>query len=75
MEQFDPPAAAGRAEVDHDLRQLDVIGAQFDGIEAALRRIDAGDYGRCSTCGSALPDDVLDADPLAGACAAHRSPG
>lgn len=75
MEQLETPAAAGRADVDQDLRQLDVIVAQLDGVESALRRIDAGDYGRCGTCGSTLPDVLLDADPLADACAAHRRQG
>jgi RNA polymerase-binding transcription factor DksA len=46
----------------HDLRQ----------IEAALHRIDIGDYGRCVKCGTTIEDarlDVLPATPFCRACA------
>ncbi len=44
------------------------IEADLDALDAALRRMDDGSYGRCNRCGAALPADGLDADPLRVAC-------
>ena len=40
----------------------------LDEIEAALARIDAGTYGSCVRCGSAIPVERLQMRPFAGAC-------
>lgn len=43
-------------------------------IEAALGRIEAGEYGDCVTCGSRISEerlDVLPATPFCRTCAAH----
>jgi RNA polymerase-binding transcription factor len=37
-------------------------------IEAALRRIDEGTYGVCSSCGKPIPEDRLEALPWATLC-------
>ncbi len=37
-------------------------------IEEAIARLDAGDYGRCVTCGAVIPDERLDALPHATSC-------
>lgn len=37
-------------------------------IEAALRRIDSGEFGFCEECGADLPDKRLDFDPMAERC-------
>lgn len=37
-------------------------------IDAALARIDAGTYGQCSGCGTAIPPERLDAMPAAAHC-------
>ena len=37
-------------------------------IEAALARIDAGTYGACVHCGTAIPVERLQMRPFAGAC-------
>ena len=39
-------------------------------IDAALARIDAGTYGRCVTCGAAIPEERLELRPFAGRCVA-----
>ena len=55
-----------------DDRQL---AAQFrddlDAVEGALERLDAGTYGLCDTCGTAIDDTVLAANPQARSCRAH----
>lgn len=37
-------------------------------IEAALRRVDGGDYGWCVTCGEAIAPKRLEADPTVPTC-------
>ncbi|MGD2132782.1 MAG: TraR/DksA C4-type zinc finger protein [Maricaulaceae bacterium] len=39
-------------------------------IDAALARLDAGEYGWCVTCGEAISADRLSIDPAAPQCAA-----
>ncbi len=37
-------------------------------IEAARARVDAGTYGRCEVCGEPIPDQRLEARPVARTC-------
>ena len=37
-------------------------------IEAALKRIEDGTYGRCSNCGRQIPEERLEARPYATLC-------
>ncbi len=46
--------------------RLDAI--QLAAIEAALERIDRGDYGRCADCGQALSNPRLAAIPWVARC-------
>ncbi len=39
-------------------------------IEAALKRIEEGEYGSCAECGGEIAEKRLEVDPLAGACIA-----
>ncbi|HEY2931985.1 MAG TPA: TraR/DksA family transcriptional regulator [Acidobacteriota bacterium] len=48
----------------------DVERAQFVAIEAALRRIDDGTYGKCEDCGEEIPAKRLEAVPWAPRCTA-----
>lgn len=53
----------GSAElVLNDLRGL------LDEVEAALGRIESGDYGRCERCGAAIGDERLEALPTTRFC-------
>ena len=40
----------------------------LDEIEAALRRIDEGTFGRCAVCGSPIDEERLEAVPYATLC-------
>jgi len=42
--------------------------AELDRIEAALRRIDAGNYGICDVCGAAIGAQVLLNNPAQAIC-------
>ena len=40
----------------------------LDRVEAALARLDAGNYGVCEECGKKISDQRLEAMPQAGRC-------
>lgn len=42
-------------------------------IEAALRRLDEGEYGFCVTCGDAIEADRLALDPATPFCITHAN--
>ncbi|MGO9558105.1 MAG: TraR/DksA family transcriptional regulator [Acidimicrobiales bacterium] len=52
---------------------LQAAEQRLDEIEAALERLEQGSYGRCASCGSAIGNLVLDADPLVTTCEGCRS--
>jgi DnaK suppressor protein len=43
-------------------------------IDAALARIDAGTYGRCTHCGTTIPEERLELRPFTATCVACSSP-
>lgn len=50
-------------------RMLDSIRTDVSQIRRALARIESGDYGRCATCGSRIPDERLQVLPFVAHCA------
>lgn len=50
---------------------LDALEARYDGVIAALSRIDAGTYGLCEECSAPIAPERLEANPSATTCAAH----
>ena len=63
---------ADRMAADH-AATLDRIAGDLGAVEAAMRRLDDGTYGRCEVCGTAIPEDQLGSDPLAVRCGQHRA--
>lgn len=61
IEAFEGSAAI---EVELEARLLEV--------DSALARIEAGTYGICRACGSAVESERLHANPAAPTCIAHR---
>jgi RNA polymerase-binding transcription factor len=51
--------------------QLAAIGADLDGVEQALERLDAGTYATCEICGATIVEQLLEADPVRRRCGAH----
>ena len=45
----------------------------LEAIEAALRRIEEGTYGKCTRCGRPIPEERLEAKPYASLCIDHQS--
>lgn len=65
---------ATEVENDDVLEELDDVSrGEAAAIRAAVRRIDAGTYGRCARCGSAIGDARLTALPFATTCVACAS--
>lgn len=49
--------------------------AHLEEVEAALRRVSDGSYGRCAVCGSAIAPGRLEARPTARTCIEHADRG
>jgi RNA polymerase-binding transcription factor DksA len=67
-DEHDPEGATiayERARITALINQADSDAAE---IRLALQRIDAGTYGRCEQCGSAIAAERLDARPVARRC-------
>ena len=43
-------------------------------IDAAMARFEAGAYGRCVSCGSAMPGEPLEFRPCAATCVTCQQP-
>jgi RNA polymerase-binding protein DksA len=56
--------------VDVNLSEVDRDAAELRRIDAALTRLNAGNYGACSVCGQEIPVQRLEAEPTAQRCVA-----
>jgi DnaK suppressor protein len=59
----DPVAQRRAADLKETIEQVD----------AALARIDAGTYGACTKCGTAIPEERLELRPFSATCVACTS--
>ncbi len=55
-------------ERERDLSILEQIEGELDGVDEALRRIEAGSYGICEACGRPIEDARLAVLPAARFC-------
>jgi len=60
-------------EREKDLSILEQVEAELADVEHAMRRLDDGTYGTCEVCGSAIPDERLEALPAARLCLEHQA--
>jgi hypothetical protein len=73
-EVVDPPAPAPAAAAPSAPEAgitPDVLELELRAVDAALARLDRGDYGRCGVCNLVLDDAVMAADPTVAVCPAH----
>lgn len=56
------------SELDRENALIERERDEREDIEAALKRIDDGTYGRCVDCGQPIPDERLEARPEAARC-------
>jgi DnaK suppressor protein len=68
LDQHPADAASYLSDNDRDDALREVVEERRQQVTAALRRIDAGSFGRCVDCGVELPEERLDARPEAERC-------
>lgn len=68
IDQHSAEAASELTEMERDDALREVVDNQREQVLEALSRLDGGTYGRCVDCGTALPDERLDARPEAARC-------
>jgi RNA polymerase-binding protein DksA len=61
-------AATQVFEQQRDLALRDHAQTQANAVDGALARLDAGTYGRCTTCGKPIAPERLEALPAAAHC-------
>ena len=69
-DEHDPEGATIAFERQHVAALLDQARDHLADIEAALRRVDDGSYGRCESCGQPIASGRLAARPTATRCVA-----
>ncbi len=67
-DEHDPEGATIAFERQHVAALLGQARGQLDSIDAALRRLDEGRYGRCERCGQPIAPERLAARPTATRC-------
>ena len=60
-------------EREKDMSILEQVEAELADVEHALRRLDDGTYGTCEVCGTAIPDERLEALPATRLCLEHQA--
>jgi len=63
--QHPADAASATEGRTRDLSLIEQIESELHDVEDALRRLDDGSYGRCVICGRPIPDERLEAQPMA----------
>lgn len=66
-------AGAATAERTEVLGLVDTLKSQLDAVDAALARIEAGNYGICATCGQPIDPARLEARPASIHCVDCKS--
>ena len=67
-DEHDPEGATLAFERQHAAALLEAAREQVAAVDAALRRLAAGRYGRCDRCGRPIGEDRLAARPAALTC-------
>jgi DnaK suppressor protein len=73
LAQDNDDAPQRETERELDLAMSDLETRELGEVSAALRRLQAGDYGLCRDCGAEIPFDRLKAEPWALRCVACES--
>lgn len=63
LSRMDALQGQAMAQASERQRRTDLVR-----IEAALKRLDDGDYGYCLDCGEEIPEKRLEIDPAAALC-------
>lgn len=68
------PADQGTENFERERVQaiIDQIETRIEEVDAALHRLDSGEYGRCQVCGKEIPEERIAARPEARYCVEHQ---
>jgi len=69
---MDPHTDGSLLEREVDDSMLHQLDSELRDVEAALRRLASGAYGRCEVCGAPIGDERLRAVPAASRCTSHQ---
>jgi DnaK suppressor protein len=67
-DEHDPDGATNGYERAKATALLESARERVDQLDAAIARLDAGTYGLCASCGSAIGDERLEALPATESC-------
>lgn len=73
MDQHPAEAGTETHDFERDESIRDSVEAELREVDDAFARLDAGTYGRCEVDGEPIPDERLQAVPLARRCATHQA--
>ncbi len=72
LDQHQADAASDVFEREVELSIVERVVADLADVEAALERVGTDTFGRCESCGTAIPDERLESVPATRYCADHR---
>lgn len=72
MDQHQADAASETLEAEIDATILDMARSRVEELELAFRRLAAGTYGVCESCGEPIADERLEAEPATRFCVGHE---
>lgn len=72
MDQHQADAGTETFEQELTATVLAMEDGRLADVRHALRRLEAGTYGTCETCGTPIPDERLEAAPAARFCVTHE---
>jgi len=72
LDQHPADVASEMFEREKELGIREQVEADLDAVCDAFRRVDLETYGRCETCGAAIPDERLVAVPATRFCVDHE---
>lgn len=73
VDQHPADIATETFEREKDTALLTTLRARQGEIDAALQRVEAGEYGLCEACGGPIGDERLEAFPMARYCIEHQA--
>jgi RNA polymerase-binding transcription factor DksA len=72
IDQHQADVASETFEREKEFSIRDQIDRDLQAVDDAFRQLEAGHYGRCETCAEPIPDERLDALPMARFCLDHE---
>lgn len=72
-DQHPADAASDTFEREKDSAILTTLKSRGEEFDAALQRLEAGNYGACEACNEPIGDDRLEAFPAARFCIEHQN--